>query len=75
MWHDDLAVMRRTVSASVQVEAAGAVRSLDALLAVMALGVTRVSATATAAILDEFVARKETTDAAGVAAAAAKRAG
>jgi deoxyribose-phosphate aldolase len=57
--HEDLALMRRTVSPNVQVKAAGGVRSLDALLAVMALGVTRVGATATAAILDEFVARKE----------------
>ena len=56
--HADLALMRRTVSARVQVKAAGGVRSLDALLAVMALGVTRVGATATKAILDDFRARK-----------------
>lgn len=66
--HEDLALMRRTVSPKVQVKAAGGVRSLDALLAVMALGVTRVGATATAAILDEFVARKEGRLAAGVSA-------
>ena len=56
--HDDLVLMRRSVSPRVQVKAAGGVRTLDALLAVMALGVTRVGATQTAAILDEFVARK-----------------
>ena len=51
--HDDLRLMRRTVSPHVQVKAAGGVRTLDALLAVMDLGVTRVGATASAAILDE----------------------
>jgi deoxyribose-phosphate aldolase len=56
--HEDLALMRRTVSAHVGVKAAGGVRTLDALLAVMALGVTRVGATATKAILDDFRARK-----------------
>ena len=66
--HEDLALMRRSVSPKVRLKAAGGVRSLDALLAVMALGVTRVGATATAAILDEFVARKEGRVAAGAAA-------
>jgi deoxyribose-phosphate aldolase len=56
--HEDLALMRRTVSPRVQVKAAGGVRTLDALLAVMALGVTRVGATATSTILDDFRARK-----------------
>jgi deoxyribose-phosphate aldolase len=68
--HEDLALMRRAVSPKVQIKAAGGVRSLDALLAVMALGVTRVGATATAAILDEFVARKEGRAVAGVSTAA-----
>jgi deoxyribose-phosphate aldolase len=69
--HEDLALMRRTVAARVQVKAAGGVRSLDALLAVMALGVTRVGATATASILDEFRARKDGADIdAGVGATA-----
>jgi deoxyribose-phosphate aldolase len=35
------------------------VRTLDGLLAVMELGVTRIGATQTAAILDEFKSRKE----------------
>ena len=56
--HEDLALMRRTVSSRVQVKAAGGVRTLDALLAVMDLGVTRVGATATQTILDDFRARK-----------------
>jgi deoxyribose-phosphate aldolase len=55
--HEDLKLMRRTVSPRVQVKAAGGVRTLDALLAVMDLGVTRCGATATAAILDDFRAR------------------
>ena len=56
--HEDLALMRRSVSAHIQVKAAGGVRTLDALLDVMALGVTRVGATATKAIIDDFRARK-----------------
>lgn len=56
--HEDLALMRRSVSPSIGVKAAGGVRTLDAMLAVMGLGATRVGATATAAILDEFRARK-----------------
>ena len=56
--HEDLALMRRTVSPQVQVKAAGGVRTLDALIDVMNLGVTRVGATATKAIIDDFRARK-----------------
>jgi deoxyribose-phosphate aldolase len=55
---EDLALMRRSVSPRVQVKAAGGVRTLDALLAVLELGVSRVGATATATMLDEFRARK-----------------
>ncbi len=55
--HEDLALMRANTSTSIQVKAAGGVRTLDALLAVMALGVTRIGATATKAILDDFRAR------------------
>lgn len=56
--HEDLMLMRRSVSPHVGVKAAGGVRSLDALVAVMALGVTRVGATQTKAILDDFRARR-----------------
>lgn len=55
--HDDLRLMREAVSPSIGVKAAGGVRTLDALLAVIPLGVSRVGATATAAILDEYLAR------------------
>ena len=49
---DDLRLMRRCAPPHVQVKAAGGVRDFDRLLAVRALGVTRVGATATRAILD-----------------------
>jgi deoxyribose-phosphate aldolase len=50
--------MRASTSPHVQVKAAGGVRTLDGLLAVMALGVTRIGATATATIIDDFRARR-----------------
>ena len=50
--------MRANTSPHIQVKAAGGVRTLDALLEVMALGVTRIGATATKAIIDDFRARK-----------------
>ena len=50
---DDLRLMRKHSPPEVQVKAAGGVRTLDALLEVRALGVTRVGATATVVILDE----------------------
>ncbi len=56
--HEDLALMRRTVSDRVQVKAAGGVRTLDDLLEVMALGVTRIGATQTKPILDEYRSRR-----------------
>jgi deoxyribose-phosphate aldolase len=49
----DLSLMRRCSPPQVQVKAAGGVRTLDRLIAVRALGVTRVGATATRVILDE----------------------
>jgi deoxyribose-phosphate aldolase len=51
--HADLALMRRHSPPSVQVKAAGGIRTLDALLEVRALGVTRVGATRTAEMLNE----------------------
>ena len=54
---EDLRLMRANVSDKVQVKAAGGVRTLDALLEVIDVGVTRCGATATAAILDEFEKR------------------
>jgi deoxyribose-phosphate aldolase len=49
--------MRKSTSPHIQVKAAGGVRTLDALIEVMNLGVTRIGATATAAIIDDFRAR------------------
>ena len=49
----DLALMRKHCAPSVQIKAAGGVRTLDDLLRVRNLGVTRVGATATEAILAE----------------------
>ncbi len=56
--HDDLRLMRANTSPHIQVKAAGGVRTLDALLEVMALGVTRIGATQTQAMIDDFRARK-----------------
>ena len=56
--HDDLRLMRANTSPHVQVKAAGGVRTLDALLDVMALGVTRIGATATETIIEDFRARR-----------------
>ena len=69
--HDDLRLMRANTSPHVGVKAAGGVRTLDALLEVMALGVTRVGATATKAMLDDFRARKAGTSPEPTAAGAA----
>jgi deoxyribose-phosphate aldolase len=68
--HDDLRLMRANVSPHVQVKAAGGVRTLDALIEVMNLGVTRIGATATKTIIDDFRARK-----AGLAGGATAAAG
>ncbi len=54
---DDLKLMRRCSPPHVQVKAAGGVRTYEQLLAVRAVGVTRVGATATRAILDEARAK------------------
>ena len=67
--HDDLRLMRASTSPHIGVKAAGGVRTLDGLLEVMALGVTRIGATQTRAIIDDFRARKAG-GSVGVAAAA-----
>jgi deoxyribose-phosphate aldolase len=56
--HDDLRLMRANTSPAIRIKTAGGVRTLDALLAVMELGVTRVGATATETIIEEFRSRK-----------------
>jgi deoxyribose-phosphate aldolase len=48
-----LKLMRQHCPPSVQIKAAGGVRTLDDLLLVRSLGVTRIGATATGAMLDE----------------------
>lgn len=53
----DLTLMRKHSPAHVQVKAAGGVRTFDRVLAVRALGVTRIGATATRAILNECKAK------------------
>jgi len=55
---EDLALMRRVTGTHVQVKAAGGVRTLDDLLRVMNLGVTRIGATQTKAMLDDYRARR-----------------
>jgi deoxyribose-phosphate aldolase len=58
----DLQLMRRCSPTRVQVKAAGGVRTFERLLAVRVLGVTRVGATATKAILDECRAHLSQTE-------------
>jgi len=53
----DLALMRAHCPATVQIKAAGGVRTLDDLLRVRALGVTRIGATATETILRDALQR------------------
>ncbi len=55
----DLTLMRATVSPQIQIKAAGGVRTLDVLLEMAAMGVTRFGATATATILDDLASRRE----------------
>ncbi len=65
----DLALMRASVSAKVQVKAAGGVRDLDGLIKVRDLGGSRCGATATAAMLDDY-RRREAAERAGQGSAA-----
>ena len=55
----DLILMRKHCSPGVQIKAAGGVRTLDDLLHVKSLGVTRIGATATKSILDDAYQRFE----------------
>jgi deoxyribose-phosphate aldolase len=52
-----LRLMRQHCGPNVQIKAAGGVRTLDDLVKVRGLGVTRIGATATEAILSEAVKR------------------
>jgi deoxyribose-phosphate aldolase len=51
---EDVRLMRQNVSPHIQVKAAQGVRTLEAALQMIEAGVTRMGATATAAILDDF---------------------
>ncbi|MGD0862717.1 MAG: deoxyribose-phosphate aldolase [Candidatus Limnocylindrales bacterium] len=67
----EIALMRRVVGDRVGVKAAGGVRTLDAMLAMLAAGACRVGATATATIGTEWRARGPEALAAAIAAAPA----
>jgi deoxyribose-phosphate aldolase len=55
--HEHLKLMRKHTAPHIQIKAAGGVRTLDEMLAVRELGVTRIGASATRAILDEAIQR------------------
>lgn len=54
---EHLKLMRRHTAAHIQIKAAGGVRTLDDLLAVREIGVTRIGATATKVMLNEAIKR------------------
>lgn len=54
---EHLELMKKHVTGNVKIKAAGGVRTLDDLLRVMAVGVSRVGATATGDILEEATRR------------------
>ena len=53
----DIKLMKESVSPNIKVKSAGGVRTLDSLLEYMDAGVTRSGASATGAMLDEYVAK------------------
>ena len=55
--HEHLKLMRTHTADHIQIKAAGGVRTLDDLLAVRELGVTRIGATATKVMLNEAISR------------------
>ena len=55
---DDVKLMRKHCDASIQIKSAGGIRTLDDLLLHRSLGVTRIGATASVAILEEVKRRK-----------------
>jgi deoxyribose-phosphate aldolase len=54
---EDLMLMRSSVSPRVKVKAAGGIRTLDGLLGVMSIGVERIGATRTEAMLEDYKER------------------
>jgi deoxyribose-phosphate aldolase len=69
----EIALMRRVVGDRVGVKAAGGVRTLDAMLAMLAAGACRIGATATASIGMEWRARGPEAVRAAIASAAAAK--
>lgn len=56
---EDVALLRRSVSPRLGVKAAGGIRTLDEVLALIAAGATRIGTSHTAAILDEARRRRQ----------------
>ena len=55
---EDVQLMRRTVCSVIQVKAAGEIRTLADVLALIEAGAARVGTSATATVLDEFLAKQ-----------------
>jgi deoxyribose-phosphate aldolase len=55
--HEDLILMRRAAPPQVKLKAAGGIRTLDAVIDVVALGCDRIGASRTAEILDDLTSR------------------
>lgn len=58
----DLILMRKYSAPSVQIKAAGGIRNLKDMLAAIEVGATRIGATATVAIIEEFLGSSTITD-------------
>ncbi len=58
----DLILMRKHSEPSVQIKAAGGIRNLKDMLAAIEVGATRIGATATVAIIEEFLGSSTITD-------------
>ena len=59
---NDLILMRKHSSPTVQIKAAGGIRNLKDMLAAIEVGATRIGATATAVIIEEFLGSSSVTD-------------
>jgi deoxyribose-phosphate aldolase len=57
----DLVLMRKHSAPTVQLKAAGGIRNLKGMLAAIEVGATRIGATATVAIIEEFLGNTSTT--------------
>jgi deoxyribose-phosphate aldolase len=58
---NDLILMRKHSGSEVQIKAAGGIRNLKDMLAAIEVGATRIGATATVAIIEEFLGNTSTT--------------